>query len=98
MAIQFDDVIKDDVAIKFKEGVLLQGQLKPTLPAVLDIVGDREVLLTITEGKFHQVKRMFRAVGNRVRGLHRESIGPINLDLEVGEWRHLTEDEIKIFI
>ena len=57
-----------------------------------------EVLLTITEGKYHQVKRMFAAVGNRVLGLHREQIGEIVLgDLAPGEWRELTEDEIAQF-
>lgn len=91
------DVIKDEVAFRFQQGVLLQGQQKLTLPAKLVVVSDREVLLTITEGKFHQVKRMFRAVGNRVRALHRESIGPIQLDIKEGEWRHLTEEEVNFF-
>ncbi len=58
-----------------------------------------EVLLTITEGKYHQVKRMFAAVGNRVVGLHREQIGAIELgDLAPGEWRSLTENEVALFI
>ena len=57
-----------------------------------------EVLLTITEGKYHQVKRMFAAVGNRVVGLHREKIGGVELgDLAPGEWRSLTADEIALF-
>jgi 16S rRNA pseudouridine516 synthase len=52
--------------------------------------------LTISEGKYHQVKRMFAALGNKVEGLHRESIGAITLDqdLEPGEYRDLTEQEI----
>jgi len=91
------DVIKEEVALKFQQGILLQGQQKLTLPAKLDVVNDREVLLTITEGKFHQVKRMFRAVGNRVHALHRESIGSICLDVGLGQWRHLTTDEINSF-
>jgi 16S rRNA pseudouridine516 synthase len=55
-----------------------------------------EVRLTISEGRYHQVKRMFAAVGNHVVGLHRERIGDIMLDesLEPGEYRPLTEDEI----
>jgi 16S rRNA pseudouridine516 synthase len=55
-----------------------------------------EVLLTLTEGKYHQVKRMFAAVGNKVIQLHRERIGDITLsqDLAVGEWRYLTETEV----
>jgi len=89
--------IRDDVADKFKSGIKLQGEAKLTLPAVLEIISQREVLLTITEGKFHQVKRMFAAVGNRVVSLHREKIGEITLDVEVGQWRYLTADEIKSF-
>ena len=55
-----------------------------------------EALLTITEGKYHQVKRMFAAIGNKVVGLHREQVGGISLDpdLEAGQWRYLTQDEI----
>jgi 16S rRNA pseudouridine516 synthase len=52
--------------------------------------------LTITQGKFHQVKRMFAAVGNRVVSLHREKIGDICLDVGVGQWRYLTEDEVNL--
>lgn len=57
-----------------------------------------EVLLTITEGKYHQVKRMFAAVGNKVVGLHREQIGDIKLaDLPAGQWRALTSAEVALF-
>jgi len=87
--------IKDDVANKFKQGIKLQGEEKLTLPASLEVISPKEVLLTITEGKFHQVKRMFSAVGNRVTSLHREKIGDISLDVAVGEWRYLTDDEIQ---
>lgn len=89
--------IKDDVADKFKVGVQLQGEKNPTRPAELEVISPKEVLLTITEGKFHQVKRMFAAVGNRVVGLHREQIGDVSLDVEEGLWRYLTEDEVSSF-
>lgn len=89
--------IKDDVADKFKVGIQLQGEQKLTRPAELEVITSKEVLLTITEGKFHQVKRMFAAVGNRVVGLHREQIGDIRLDVEAGQWRYLTEDEVSSF-
>lgn len=89
--------IKDDVADKFKVGVQLQGEKNPTRPAELEVISPKEVLLTITEGKFHQVKRMFAAVGNRVVGLHREQIGEVSLDVEEGQWRYLTEDEVSSF-
>ena len=89
--------IADDVADRFKRGLSLQGEDQLTLPARLQIVTPTEVLLTITEGRFHQVKRMFAAVGNRVVSLHREKVGKINLDIDVGQWRALTEDEVLSF-
>jgi 16S rRNA pseudouridine516 synthase len=55
------------------------------------------VLLTITQGKFHQVKHMFRAESNRVKRLHREKINQISLDVELGQWRYVTSDEINTF-
>jgi 16S rRNA pseudouridine516 synthase len=82
---------------RFKTGLQLQGEKQLTLPAKLDILNEKEVLLTITEGKYHQVKRMFAAVGNKVVGLHRQQIGIINLDIELGEWRYLTDDEVQSF-
>ncbi len=86
-----------DVAFKFKKGLKLKGEQQLTLPATLEVIGPKEVLLTITEGKFHQVKRMFAAVGNRVVSLHREEIGDICLDVKVGQWRYLTNDEVQSF-
>jgi len=101
------NIIEPDNAVAliehFKQGIQLQGESSLTRPAKLTIVTDsgvdNEVLLTITEGKYHQVKRMFAAVGNRVIGLHREQIGAIQLaDLPAGEWRELTVDEIAQFL
>ncbi len=93
--------IKDDKAAelieRFKSGLQLQGEDQLTLPAKLEIITESLVLLTITEGKYHQVKRMFAAVGNKVVGLHRQQIGKISLDIELGEWRYLTEDEVNSF-
>ncbi|MCR6107653.1 rRNA pseudouridine synthase [Salipaludibacillus agaradhaerens] len=71
-----------------------------TKPAVVELVNDQEkgvVYLTIQEGKFHQVKRMFQARGNRVVALKRKRIGPLNLDetLSLGTYRELTEDELE---
>lgn len=87
---------------QFSQGIQLQGESSLTKPAILTLVTDtdvdNEVLLTITEGRYHQVKRMFAAVGNRVVGLHREQIGALKLaDLAPGEWRNLTEDEVTLF-
>ncbi|WP_417594419.1 pseudouridine synthase [Oceanospirillum sp.] len=89
--------ISEHVAERFAAGILLQGEAKPTQPAKLEVVNSREVLLTITEGRYHQVKRMFAAVGNRVRSLHREQIGAVRLDICEGQWRNLTPDEIQSF-
>ena len=92
--------LKDDVIEQFANGVQLQGETGLTQPAelvVVDSSGDKkEVLLSITEGKYHQVKRMFAAVYNKVVGLHREQIGDIVLpdDLALGQWRYLTEEEV----
>ena len=91
------DVITADVALKFKNGVQLQGENKLTLPAKLNVISPKEVFLTITEGRHHQVKRMFAAVGNRVVSLHREKVGEISIDIEVGQWRYLNADEIDLF-
>lgn len=92
------DIIKQELIETFKVGVQLQGEDGLTQPALLEIVADKEVLLTITEGKYHQVKRMFAAVGNRVVGLHRERIGGLTLaPLIEGDWRYLTEAEVKAF-
>jgi len=95
--VQLRDEISNEALSKLENGVLLQGAEKPTLPAKIELIGSKEALLTITEGRFHQVKRMFRAVGNRVTGLHREKIGQISLDVDLGQWRYLSEDEVASF-
>ena len=80
----------------FAEGIQLRNESGLTKPAQLEILSSNDVLLTIAEGKYHQVKRMFAAVGNHVVALHRESVGKIVMDrsLEPGQWRFLTEKEI----
>lgn len=92
--------LKPDTAQRFVEGVQLQGEKGLTLPAKLQKIETNEVLLTITEGKYHQVKRMFAAVGNKVVRLHREQIGNVKLDptLCLGEWRYLTDEEVSFFL
>ena len=71
--------------------LMLDGEEKPLLPAKLDVVDEKTARLTITEGRYHQVRRMFAAVGNHVVTLHRERIGGITLpeDLEPGQHRIL---------
>ena len=101
--------VTDEDVRKFANGLEI-GEKKLTLPSELRIIfsyaGDglslkepiSEIELTITEGKFHQVKRMFEAVGKHVTYLKRISIGELNLDhsLHPGEYRRLTETEIKL--
>ncbi|MGM1051385.1 MAG: pseudouridine synthase [Pseudomonadota bacterium] len=82
----------------FAEGVALDGEEKPTRPAELAMREPTVAELTLYEGKYHQVKRMFAAIGCHVAALHRESIGPLALgDLPPGEWRELTADEVAAF-
>jgi len=88
--------VEDDYVEKFKEGIQLKSETGLTLPAHLEVRAEKEVLLTIHEGKYHQVKRMFAALGNKVEALHREKIGEIEMDesLDLGEYRYLTQEEV----
>jgi 16S rRNA pseudouridine516 synthase len=87
----------DDLVSGFAAGVKLQGEKQLTLPAALVVVNPTEVLLTLTEGKYHQVKRMFAAVRQRVVALHREQVGDVCLDIDVGQWRWLSDVEVRSF-
>jgi 16S rRNA pseudouridine516 synthase len=75
--------------------LLLEGEKDPLAPAVLEPTGPNTANLTITEGRYHQVRRMFAAVGNHVTALHRDRIGGLALpaELEPGAWRILTAEE-----
>lgn len=83
-----------------EQGVLLNNEDHATLPARVSQVDDTHLLLSISEGRYHQVKRMLAAVGNRVTTLHREAIGPIELDstLKPGQYRPLNDEEISEFL
>ena len=83
-------------AALFASGTLvLRGEDKPCLPARLEVTGERTAALTLTEGRYHQVRRMFAASGNHVEALHRSRFGPLALDgLQEGSWRTLTIEEI----
>ena len=74
----------------------LENDVKPLLPAGLEALGEKEALVTLHEGRYHQVRRMFAAVGNHVLGLKRISIGGFRLpeELAEGEWRPVSEAEI----
>lgn len=89
------DSISEEDCRKLSEGVDI-GDEKPTAPAKVERVAEKEILLTIREGRFHQVKRMLQAVGNEVLYLKRLSMGSLRLpeDLEKGAYRPLSEEEL----
>lgn len=78
--------------------LMLKGEVKPLAPAELVVLSEHEALLSITEGRYHQVRRMFAATGNHVEELHRESLGSLALpdSLVPGRWRLLCEEEIAL--
>ncbi|MEC5318515.1 16S rRNA pseudouridine(516) synthase RsuA [Brenneria populi subsp. brevivirga] len=94
--VTLEQPLSDDTAERFAAGVQLNGEKQLTKPATLEKISENQVRLTISEGRYHQVKRMFAAVGNRVVGLHRERIGDISLDsgLQPGEYRALSGQEV----
>ena len=84
----------DDVS-RLEEGIDI-GEKRLTLPAKIQILTNKTLYITITEGKFHQIKRMFEAVDNNVQYLKRISMGELRLDatLPIGQYRRLTSEEI----
>lgn len=95
---EIDGTVEDEHIEAFKQGIVLDDGYR-TLPAKLEILESgvfSKIYITIQEGKYHQVKRMFEAVSMRVIYLKRISMGPLILDesLEPGQYRELTEDEI----
>jgi 16S rRNA pseudouridine516 synthase len=78
------------------EGVVLDDDPRPVRAAACELTAPTELRLTLTEGKYHQVKRMVAAVGNRVEALHRSRIGGLALppDLQPGQWRWLGADDL----
>jgi len=91
-----DDPVGDDQVSRLLAGVVLEDDPKPVRAAACERTGDHALQLTLTEGKYHQVKRMIAAVGNRVTGLHRSRIGRLELpaDLAPGQWRWLTPGQV----
>ncbi|UUV14692.1 pseudouridine synthase [Clostridioides difficile] len=97
---KIDGVVTEEDVEAFLEGVVLDDGYK-TMPSQLNILksdDESEIELTIHEGKFHQVKRMFESVGKKVVYLKRLSMGNLKLDeiLELGEYRELTDEEVKL--
>lgn len=96
---QLAEPLTEEAERAFAQGILLRQETELTAPAQLKALGPTEALVTLHEGRYHQVKRMFAAIGNKVLRLHREQIGSLTLDptLKVGESRLLSAQEVESF-
>ncbi|EIK54060.1 pseudouridylate synthase [Stutzerimonas stutzeri TS44] len=94
--VETEDEIDPGCIAAFAQGLYFRFENLTTLPAHLELLGPRHARLTLHEGRYHQVKRMFGHFRNKVTALHRESMGPLTLDtaLTPGEYRSLTPVEI----
>jgi 16S rRNA pseudouridine516 synthase len=97
--VETEQEISAEYALKFAEGIYFAFEDLTTQPAHLQVLGPKVARLSIVEGRYHQVKRMFGYFDNKVLRLHRESIGPLQLDnaLKPGEYRALCTEEIHGF-
>lgn len=95
--VETEQIIEEHYVKVFEQGLYFAFEDLTTLPAQLDILGPRSARLSIVEGRYHQVKRMFGHFQNKVLRLHRESMGPLLLDegLAPGQYRPLTAEEIQ---
>jgi 16S rRNA pseudouridine516 synthase len=95
--VETEQDIGPEYAIKFNEGLYFAFEDLTTQPAGLELLGAKSARLSIVEGRYHQVKRMFGHFDNKVMRLHRERMGPLVLDdsLKPGEYRALSADEIE---
>lgn len=92
--------LRGDEAAVFASGTLmLDSEIKPLMPATLEVLAPQRARLTLHEGRYHQVRRMFAAVDHHVEALHRVSVGGLGLDdLASGQWRVLGEEErVRLF-
>ncbi len=89
----------DEVALFASGTLMLESEQKPLLPAGMEVLAPQRARLTLHEGRYHQVRRMFAAAGNHVEVLHRVSVGGAMLgDLPSGEWRAMNDaDRVKLF-
>ncbi len=87
--------LNGDEATLFASGkMMLESEKEPLAPAQLEVIDARHARVTVTEGRYHQVRRMFAAVGNHVEALHRPQVGGLVLgDLMVAEWKILNEQD-----
>ena len=89
------DLRGDETALFASGTLLLETEQEPLAPAVLDVLDPRHARLTVSEGRYHQVRRMFAATGNHVETLQRISVGALPLgDLPPGAWRVLSAEDV----
>ena len=89
-----EDMRGDEAAVFSSGTLMLESEQTPLLPAELQVINARHVRLTLHEGRYHQVRRMFAAVGNHVVALHRTRVGGLGLgELAAGQWRALDESD-----
>jgi 16S rRNA pseudouridine516 synthase len=90
------DLRGDEAALFASGSLMLESEQTPLAPASLETIAPRRARLTLTEGRYHQVRRMFAAVGNHVEALHRSQVGGLELgDLPAGQWRPLDEGDLR---
>lgn len=91
------DLRGDEAAVFASGELMLEAEKTPLAPAAMEALALRQARLTLTEGRYHQVRRMFAAVGNHVDALHRARIGGLSLqDLPSGQWRTLDSTDLEI--
>lgn len=99
--VTLDRPLRGDEEKIFASGeLLLEGETKPLLPAQLEVLSPTRATVTVTEGRYHQVRRMFAAVGNHVTALHRDRVGSLMLpdDLPAGQYRILSEQDVSLVL
>lgn len=90
------DLRGDEAAVFASGELILESEKTPLAPAIMETLEPRRARLTLTEGRYHQVRRMFAAVGNHVVALHRARIGGLSLqDLPSGQWRALDSTDLE---
>lgn len=96
-AVLAQDLRGDEGALFASGTLMLESELTPLQPAMLEVLSPRHVRLSITEGRYHQVRRMFAATGNHVETLERIAIGQLRIDgMNAGDWRQPDADEVAL--
>jgi 16S rRNA pseudouridine516 synthase len=99
--VTLDRPLRGDEERIFGSGeLMLEGETKPLLPVQMDVLSATRACLTLTEGRYHQVRRMFAAVGNHVTALHRDRVGDLVLpdDLPAGQYRILGQADLALVL